>query len=134
MALGEIVAEVRGKVTNLRALPDGKVEVSLQGSGKLLGREITDITTFSSVMRSNGTAYGDGQAILMLREEVGSAEFKGTGIGKPTGHGGWRYSYGGTFHIITSEKLGRLLDVYVVGEYNSDENGNYQWKLWEWKY
>jgi hypothetical protein len=134
MALGEIVAEVRGKVTNLRALPDGKVEVSLQGSGKLLGSEITDITTFSSAMRSNGAAYGEGQAILMLRDGGGSAEFKGTGIGKPTGQGGWRYSYGGTFHTVTSQKLVRLLDVYVVGEYNSDENGNYQWKLWEWKY
>src|SRR6266540_750012 len=61
MALGEIVAELHGKVASLRAVPDGKVEVSLQGSGKLLGSEVTDITTFSSTMRPNGAAYGEGQ-------------------------------------------------------------------------
>lgn len=133
MALGEIVAELHGKVTNLRVVPDGKVEVSLQGSGKLLGSEVTDITTFSSTMRPNGTAHGEGQTILML-SDGGSATWKGSGVGKPTGQGGWKYSFGGAFQTITSQKLGRLLDVYIVGEYNADENGNYQWKAWEWKY
>jgi hypothetical protein len=116
MALGEIVAEARGKVTSLRVLPDRKVEVSLQGSGKLLGSEIADITTFSSAMRPNGTAYGEGQTILMLSDGGGgSAEFKGTGVGKTIAWG-WRYSYGGAFQTVTSQKLGRLLDVYIVGE------------------
>ena len=133
MALGEIVAELHGKVTNLRVVQDGKVEVSLQGSGKLLGNEVIDITTFSSTMRPNGTAYGEGGTILML-SDGGSSTWKGSGVGKPTGQGRWRYSFGGAFQTITSEKLGRLLDIYVVGEYNSDENGNYQWKIWEWKY
>jgi hypothetical protein len=133
MALGEIVAEVSGKITSLRVLPDGKVEVSQQGSGKLLGSEITEITTFSSAMRPNGTAYGEGQTIYML-SDGGLAEFKGTGVGKPTGRGGWRYSFGGAFQNIASQKLGRLLDVYTVGEYNADENQNYQVKMWEWKY
>ena len=135
MALGEIVAELRGKVASLRAMPDDKVEVTLQGSGKLFGSEVIDITTFSSTMRPNGIAYGEGQTILMLSDGNGSATWKGSGIGKPTGQGGWRYSFGGAFQTITSEKLGRrLLDVYIVGEFNSDENGNYQWKVWEWKY
>jgi hypothetical protein len=133
MALGEIVAEARGKVANLRVVPDGKVEVSLQGSGKLLGSEAIDITTFSSIMRPNGTAYGEGQTILMLNDS-GSATWKGSGVGKPTGQGGWRYSFGGSFQTITSQKLGRLLDVYIVGEYEADADGNYQWKEWEWKY
>jgi hypothetical protein len=133
MALGEIVAEVHGKTTSQRVLPDGKVEVSQQGSGKLLGSEITEITTFSSVMRPNGTANDEGQTIRMLSDGSGSAEFKATGVGKQIARG-WRYSYGGTFHNITSQKLGRLLDVYIVGEYNSDEDGNYQCKEWEWKY
>jgi hypothetical protein len=123
---------VSGKVTTLRVLPDSKVEVSQQGSGKMLGSEITEISTFSSTMRPNGTAYGEGQSIRML-SDGGSAEFKGTGVGKPSGRG-WRWSYGGTFQTVTSQKLGRLLDIYIVGEYNADENGNYQSKEWEWKY
>jgi hypothetical protein len=27
-----------------------------------------------------------------------------------------------------------LLNVYTAGEYEDDGNGNYYWKLWEWKY
>jgi hypothetical protein len=27
-----------------------------------------------------------------------------------------------------------LLNVYIAGEYEDDGNGNYHWKIWEWKY
>jgi hypothetical protein len=68
MALGEVLGEARGKVAGLRALDHGKIEVSLQGKGTLLGSEIEDVTTFWSVMRSNGTAYGRGNSIQMSTE------------------------------------------------------------------
>jgi len=42
MALGELVGEGRGRITTMRLLPDGKMEVSQQGTGKLLGSEISD--------------------------------------------------------------------------------------------
>jgi hypothetical protein len=45
MALGELVGEGRGKITTMRVLPDGKIEVSEQGMGKLLGSEISDAAT-----------------------------------------------------------------------------------------
>lgn len=63
MALGEVLGEARGKVAGLRALGDGIIEVSLQGKGTLLGSEMEDVTTFGSVMRPNGTAYGQGNSI-----------------------------------------------------------------------
>jgi hypothetical protein len=132
MALGEILGEVRGKITAMRVLPDGKMEVSQQGTGKLLGSEITEVVTYQPTMRSNGTAYGEAQQIIMSSD--GSAVWKGSGVGKPTGRGGWKYAYAGAFQTVASQKLGRLLDVYIVGEYDVDENGNYQWKAWEWKY
>jgi hypothetical protein len=132
MALGELLGEVRGKVVGLRALGDGIIEVSLQGKGTLLGSEIEDVTTFGSAMRPNGTAYGQGNSIQMSTE--GMAEWHGSGVGKPTGPGEWKYAYGGVYTIATSEKLQRLLNVYTAGEYENDANGNYYWKLWEWKF
>jgi hypothetical protein len=132
MAIGEELGEMRGKITAMRVLPDGKMEVSQQGTGKLLGSEITEVVTYQPTMRSNGTAYGEAQQIIMSSD--GSAVWKGSGVGKPTGRGGWKYAYAGAFQTVASQKLGRLLDVYIVGEYDVDENGNYQWKAWEWKY
>jgi hypothetical protein len=86
MALGEVLGEARGKVTAMRVLSDGKMEVSQQGTGKLLGSEITDAVTYWTVMRPNGTAYGEGHQIIMSSD--GSAVWKGSGVGKPIGQGG----------------------------------------------
>jgi hypothetical protein len=83
MALGEVLGEARGKVAGLKALGDGKIEVSLQGKGKLLGSDMDDVVTFWSVMRPNGTAYGKGNAADMSTD--GMAEWQGSGVGKPTG-------------------------------------------------
>lgn len=132
MALGELLGEASGKVAGLRALGHGKIEVSLQGKGTFLGTEIEDVTTFWSVMRPNGTAYGQGNSVHMSSE--GMAEWQGSGVGRPTGPGVWKYSYGGIYTIATPQKWQRLLDVYTAGEYENDANGNYRWKLWEWKY
>jgi hypothetical protein len=132
MALGEMLGEASGKVAGLRALGDGKVEVSIQGKGVMLGSEIEDVTTFWSVMRPNGTAYGQGNSVQMSAE--GMAEWHGSGVGRPIGPGTWRYSYGGVYTIATPEKWHRLLNVYTVGEYENDTTGNFHWKIWEWKY
>jgi hypothetical protein len=122
----------------MRVLPDGKMEVSQQGTGKLLGSEISDAATYWTVMRPNGTAYGEGQQAIMSGD--GSAVWKGSGVGKPTigqgggGSGGWKYSVVGAFQTIASQKWGRLFDVCTVEEYKVDQNQNYYWKMWEWKY
>jgi hypothetical protein len=75
----------------MRVLPNGKIEVSQQGTGKLLGSEISDAATYRTVMRPNGTAYGEGQQAIMS-SDGGSAVWKGSGVGKPIGQGGgWKY-------------------------------------------
>jgi hypothetical protein len=131
MALGEVVAEAQGMVSGLRALENGRIEVTLQGTGKVPGIDIADVASFWSEMRPNGSAYGEGYSMHMGSD--GMAEWKGTDVGKATGPGSWRYSYGGAYKKATSSKWARLLDVFTVGEYAADANGNYQWKLWEWK-
>jgi hypothetical protein len=136
MALGELVGEARGRITTMRVLPDGKMEVSQQGTGKLLGSEISDAATYWTVMRPNGTAYGEGQQAIMSGDGS-SAVWKGSGVGKPIGQGGgggWKYSVVGAFQTVASQKWGRLFDVCTVEEYEVDQNQNYHWKMWEWKY
>src|SRR5687768_16406453 len=109
MALGEVVGEGHGKITTLRVLPDGKMEVSQLGNGKLLGSEISDAATYWTVMRPNGTAYGEGDQIIMSGD--GSAVWKGSGVGKPIGQGGgWKYAVVGAFQTVASQKWGRLFD------------------------
>ncbi|MGI0130314.1 MAG: hypothetical protein ACREEC_09235 [Thermoplasmata archaeon] len=45
MALGEVIHESSGKFAGVRVLPDGKLEASFQGGGKLLGVEVTEMYT-----------------------------------------------------------------------------------------
>ena len=134
MALGEVLGEASGKIAAIRVLPDGKFEVSVQGSGTLLGSEMTDMITYTAVMRPNGTVYGDAHEMAMSTDGDGLAVWTGAGVGKPTARGGWRYPFGGAYQSASSQKWARLLEVYIVGEYEVDENGNYHWKTWEWKY
>jgi hypothetical protein len=75
--LGQLIGEASGKVTGFRVVPtEGKpmeIEVSFQGSGKLLGIEITDVG------RYRGTPlYGEGQALIMTRDGE-TAEWTGFG-------------------------------------------------------
>lgn len=125
--LGELVAEARGKVAMMRVLENGRIEVTLQGKGKMLGKEFTDLTTFWSEMRQNGMAYGEGQSIHMTSD--GMAEWHGSGVGKPKGPNAWTYSYGGIFKKVSSPDWEQLLRMYTVGQYQDDGNGNYQWKV-----
>ena len=67
MALGDQVGEASGKITGTRVLtPVGEqvqMEVSFQGSGNMLGEEITDTATYVQVVRPGGVFYGEGNAL-----------------------------------------------------------------------
>jgi hypothetical protein len=39
--LGELIGEFKGKNTGYRVLPDGKIESTAQGTGKILGIDIS---------------------------------------------------------------------------------------------
>ena len=45
MALGGLAFEETGKFAGIRALPDGKVEATYQGTGKLFGADYSSIYT-----------------------------------------------------------------------------------------
>ncbi len=134
--LGELLGESSGKTTGIRVLStkgqEAKTEVSLQGSGKLLGVEITETATYWQTVRPGGVLYGEGRALMMTKDnEV--ADFTGFGVGKPTGPSpAAHYGVCGSFQTA-SKKLSLLNRVAIVMEFDVAEDGSYHWKLWEWK-
>ncbi len=133
--LGELLGEERGKRTGFRVLPsDGggpKVEVSFSAQGKLLGVDTTSMGTYWSIVRADGTLFGDGQGLVMTAEGD-MATWTGQGVGRFVGRGtvSWR---GAVYYQTTSERLARLNGVAGIFEYEVDEEGNSRSKVWEWK-
>jgi hypothetical protein len=61
--LGEKIGEISGKVIMRRVLPnlggDPKMETSFQATGSVLGTNIKDTGTYSTIFRPDGTQYGE---------------------------------------------------------------------------
>ena len=70
--LGEKIGEISGKVTMQRVLPslggDPKMETSFQASGSVLTTNIKDTGTYWTVVRPDGTQYGEGHGVMMTRD------------------------------------------------------------------
>ena len=58
--------------------------------------------------------------------------WKGAGAGAFKERGAVSYR-GAIYYHTTSAKLSRINNVAGVFEFDSDENGNLQTKVWEWK-
>jgi hypothetical protein len=134
--LGEQLGQESGQITGMRVLPsDGggpKVEVSIQTSGRLLDADVTNMGTYVSVVRPDGTLFGEGQGVLMTGEGE-TVTWTGAGVGRFLGRGtavAWR---GAIYFQTTSAKLARLNGVAGVFEYDTDEGGKTEAKIFEWK-
>lgn len=134
--LGEMLGEERGQVTGTRVLSvEGsapKVEVSFQASGRILGVDTTDMGTYWSIQRPDGTLFGEGQGIVMTADGE-MATWQGQGVGQFAGRGAAASWRGAIYYRTTSQKLARLNGIAVVFEYEVDETGKTAAKIWEWK-
>ena len=135
--LGDKICEDSGKIIAKKVLPpDGdnpKFEATYQGSGKILGVDMTVMTTYSSIVMPDGTLHGEGRGVI-LTSTGGRVNFKGEGRGKFTGHGPNAVRWRGNFYYVTaSQGLERLNSVVAVFEYEIDDNGNVEGTIWEWK-
>jgi len=133
--LGEQIGEGHGKRTVRRVVStEGgsfKVEVSFEGTGKLLGFDAYEIGTYSSSPRPDGSLYGEGEGVV-LTPDRGMATWKGAGVGR-FGEGG-AVSYRGAIYYTTSTpKLAQLNSCAGVFEFEVDPQGNTHTKIWEWK-
>jgi hypothetical protein len=136
MALGDQIGEASGKITGTRVVtPLGghtrQIEVSFQGSGSLLGHDITDIGTYVQTLRPGGVLYGEGD-VLYITADGESAQWRGFGVGRPTGP-----FPAGHFAVCGSTETEsrawrRLNEIATVAEYDVDQEGNYHYTTWRW--
>ncbi len=130
--LGDLIGEFKGKITNVRVLPEGEVETSELGSGTILEIEATWLATSISKPMLNGVVVGKGDA-LVTTEDGEVVMIKKSGIGWSTGKGREASRRGVFFHNTQSQKLGRLNKTVGIWEFESEENGDWHVKIWEWK-
>jgi hypothetical protein len=132
---GEKIGEESGKVTAQRVLPNPgnspKMETSFQANLMLLGVEATDTGTYRSVVRPDGTLYGEGRGIVMGKEGD-LATWIGQGVGTIKKDGAISYR-GAVYYQSASARWSRLNSVAAIFEYEVDAQGNIRCQLWEWK-
>ena len=131
--LGEQLGETKGKrlVRRVTSVDPATVEVSFEDSGQMLGIPTTGMGTYTSVVRADGSIFGQGQGLTMTQDGE-SITWTGTGVGK-FGPGGSVSYRGMLFWRTTSTKLARLNNACTAFEYDVDPSGATISKIWEWK-
>jgi hypothetical protein len=131
--LGELLGENTGRRIVRRVLEADPmtVEVTFEEKGTTLGVNTTGFGTYTSVVRADGSVYGEGQG-GSITSDGELISWKGSGLGK-LGPGG-AVSYRGILYFQTlSQKLARLNATPGVFEYEVDAEGKTRSKIWEWK-
>jgi hypothetical protein len=110
-------------------LPDGKIETSSQGTGKLLGIDAFILSTAVGIMQK-GLFVGEVNSIITTMDGD-SVTLKGNAVGWPSGNGGSTRS--ATNQTTSAQKLMRLNKVLGLHEFETDREDNWVGKIWEWK-
>ena len=133
--LGEVLYEEKGKVTGMRVVSvegEIKVEIDLQGRGKMQGVEETSVWTYWSKTRSDGSMRGEGKGYMTTKDGhvIGLI---GNGAAAGANADGSVHYTGSIYFHTTSEKYASLNGKTGVHEYDVDAEGNTVLKVWEWK-
>ena len=134
--LGEKVGSISGP-TSMKTLPavngSPSFETVASGlSGTLAGVEVTGFATYSATMRADGSFYGECPNSGVIMAADGVATFRATGIGAPTGDGGFSFR-GVVYFDSAAPSLSSLNGVAVVYDWEVEASGDASWELWEWK-
>ena len=133
--LGEKIGGTSGKITSQRVLPNlgggPKMETSFQADGSLLGINVKETGTYWTVVRPDGTLYGEGQGVMMAKDGK-MATWTGHGVGTTKKDGTASYR-GALYYQTTPTRLSRLNKVALLFEYEVDAEGNTRSEYWEWK-
>ena len=127
--LGELIGEFKGKNIGYRVLPDGKIETTAQGTGKILGVDAFLLSTSVGTM-ANGIFMGEVTSVITTMDGD-AVMMKGNAVGWPSGNGGTTRA--ASIHTTQSQKLARLNKVIGLHEYDTDMQDNWTGKIWEWK-
>ena len=131
--LGDLLGETTGKRIVRRVLGTDPltVEVTFEDAGKMLGFDTTGLGTYTSVVRADGSLYGEGQGAFFTADGE-AASWKGSGQGKLAANGAVSYR-GILYYRTASQKLARLNEAPVGFEYEVDAEGKTRSKNWQWK-
>ena len=128
--LGELIGEFKGKNTGWRVLPNGKIETTAQGTGKLLGMDVWIVnTTVGSI--SNGLFIGEVNSFITTMTGD-TALAKGNAVAWSDGKDGGT-TRAAAIYTTTAPRLARLNKVICMQEYDTDIENNFTGKIWEWK-
>lgn len=133
--LGEKIGEMSGKTGSQRVLSvEGgglKMETSFQASGSLLGTNVKETGTYWTIVRPDGTQYGEGQGVMMTKDrKMGTWRGHGVGTTKKDGTASFR---GAIYFQTMPPRWSRLNKAAVLFEYEVDAEGNTHSEYWEWK-
>ena len=133
--LGEKIGGTSGKITSQRVLPNlgggPKMETSFQADGSILGTNVKETGTYWTVVRPDGTLYGEGQGVTMTKDGK-MATWTGHGVGTTKKDGTASYR-GALYYQTTPTRLSRLNKVALLFEYEVAAEGNTRSEYWEWK-
>jgi hypothetical protein len=131
--LGEQIGESKGKriVRRVLSIDPVTAEVSFEDAGSLGGVAITGLGTYTSIVRPDGSIYGNGQGLLTTADGEGIT-WEGSGLGK-FGPGGSVSYRGMLYYRSPSPKYAHLNNICGVFEFEVDAAGNTSSKVWEWK-
>lgn len=124
-----LIGEFKGKNTVYRVLADGVMEVSGQGSGKILGMDAFMATTSIGVMEGGVFSGEVNTSITTMQGDT--LWMKAIAIGYPSGNGG--LSRGASVQTTTSDKLMELNKAILLHEYLTDMLDAWTGKIWQWK-
>ena len=135
--LGDQVSESTGTVTGTRVLAGDdyryvKLEITVEEEGTVLGMPAQSMATYVAYERVPGQMYAEGTGLLM--SEGGTAIWNGHGVGQPTGEGmGISMRFSIAVQADPDSSLAGLNGVLIVGEHETDAEGNTRTSTWEWK-
>lgn len=136
VSLGTPFNEGKGMVTGQRVLevsPMPKIETSFFENDTFKGGiTASDSGTYTSVIKNDGSIYGEGQGIITTKDgEI--ATWKGQGVGQFMPDGTIRFHGSLFFDTSSAGKLSFLKNMVGVFDYQVDPTGKTMSKVWEWK-
>jgi len=129
--LGDVVYEGKGKTIGMRVLPNGKNEQTQTMQGMVLGEEFSATWTGEGEVRPDGTTHTEFHGFFTTKSgAMGQYSGMGNGIMRPDGS---QTNRGVLCHSNASGKYARFNGIAIVYEVESDKDGNFHNKGWEWK-
>ena len=131
--LGEKISESTGKrlVRRVLSVDPPTAEVSFEDSGQVFGVPVTGMGTYTSVVRPDGSIFGQGQGMNMTADGE-AITWTGSGVGHFGPDGAVSYR-GMLFFRTASQKLARLNNICGAFEYEVNAAGATTSTVWEWK-